>query len=107
MKNALALHWPEYAIEAAGLGLFMVSAGFFALALFHPGTAAVQAVPDLVHWHTIAITSDAQAAGRALLAAGRTLVSPGLVTLPGAGLGFREAFVVRDPDGHALQFRAQ
>jgi len=62
---------------------------------------------DLLHWHTIAITPDSQAAVRGLSAAGRALVSPGLVALPGAALGFREGFVVRDPDGHALQFRAQ
>ena len=62
---------------------------------------------DLVHWHTIAITPDAQAAGRGLSAAGRAFVSPGLVALPGPALGFREGFVVRDPDGHAVQFRAQ
>jgi len=62
---------------------------------------------DLLHWHTIAITPDSQAAVRALSAAGRALVSPDLVALPGAALGFREGFVVRDPDGHALQFRAQ
>lgn len=74
MKNALSLHWPEYAIEAAGLGLFMVSAGP------RPGVVS---------------------------AAGRALVSPSLVALPGAALGFREGFVVRDPDGHALRFRAQ
>ncbi len=27
---ALRRHWPEYLIEAGGLGLFMVSAGLFA-----------------------------------------------------------------------------
>jgi hypothetical protein len=62
---------------------------------------------DLVHWHTIALTPDIQTAARVLAAPGRALVSPGLVALPGAALGFREGFVVRDPDGHALQFRAQ
>ena len=29
MRRALAQHWPEYLIEAALLGLFMISAGLF------------------------------------------------------------------------------
>jgi aquaporin Z len=33
-----SLHWPEYAIEAAGLGTFMVSAAVFATALYHPSS---------------------------------------------------------------------
>ena len=36
MRAALTRHWPEYLIEAAGLGLFMVSASLFAVLLFHP-----------------------------------------------------------------------
>lgn len=62
---------------------------------------------DLVHWHTIALTPDIQTAARVLAAPGRAFVSPGVIAPPGATLGFREGFVVRDPDGHALQFRAQ
>ncbi len=61
---------------------------------------------DVVHWHTIVTAADAQAAGRALLGAGRTPGSPGVVTLPGTALGFREGFLARDPDRHALQFRS-
>ena len=38
-------HWPEYAIEAAGLGLFMISASAFATLLFHPTSPVVAAVP--------------------------------------------------------------
>ncbi len=33
-----SLHWPEYAIEAAALGTFMVSAALFATALYHPSS---------------------------------------------------------------------
>jgi aquaporin Z len=33
-------HWPEYLIEAWCLGTFMVSACFFGVALFHPGSPA-------------------------------------------------------------------
>jgi hypothetical protein len=37
-QGALRRHWPEYLMEAAGLGLFMVSAGLFGTLLFHPGS---------------------------------------------------------------------
>jgi aquaporin Z len=43
---ALRQHWPEYLIEAAGLGLFMVSACVFATLLEHPGSPVRQAVAD-------------------------------------------------------------
>jgi aquaporin Z len=43
--DALRHHWPEYLMEAAGLGLFMVSAGLFGTLLFHPGSPAVDAIP--------------------------------------------------------------
>ena len=33
-------HWPEYLSEAAALGLFMISAGGFGIALFHPRSPA-------------------------------------------------------------------
>lgn len=38
-------HWPEYLTEAAGLGLFMVSASSFAVLLFHPASPAAAAIP--------------------------------------------------------------
>jgi aquaporin Z len=44
--DALRRHWPEYLMEAAGLGLFMVSAGLFGTLLFHPGSPVAQALPD-------------------------------------------------------------
>lgn len=43
---ALGQHWPEYGIEAAGLGIFMVSACLFAALLEHPGSPVRQAVAD-------------------------------------------------------------
>ncbi len=46
MREALTRHWPEYVIEAAGLGLFMVSACLFAGLLYHPTSVVSQAVPD-------------------------------------------------------------
>lgn len=38
MREALREHWPEYLMEAAGLGIFMVSACVFAILLFHPAS---------------------------------------------------------------------
>jgi aquaporin Z len=39
-------HWPEYAMEAALLGGFMVSACLFAVLLFHPAGLAARLLPD-------------------------------------------------------------
>src|SRR5262249_8161734 len=36
MTDAVKRHWPEYLMEAGGLGLFMISASGFAIVLFHP-----------------------------------------------------------------------
>ena len=38
MRAALASHWPEYLIEAAGLGVFMLSACVFGALLGHPAS---------------------------------------------------------------------
>jgi aquaporin Z len=45
MLDALKRHWPEYLMEAAGLGLFMISAGVFTMLLYHPGSPAVRIIP--------------------------------------------------------------
>jgi aquaporin Z len=39
-------HWPEYAIEAALLGIFMLSACLFATLLFYPDSPLLQLIPD-------------------------------------------------------------
>jgi aquaporin Z len=41
MMNALKNHWLEYICEALGLGVFMVSACFFSVLLFHPESAVI------------------------------------------------------------------
>lgn len=41
-------HWPEYLIEAAGLGLFMLVACVLGTLLGHPESPVVRAVPDPV-----------------------------------------------------------
>ena len=46
MVSALRRHWPEYLMEAAGLGLFMVSACVVTVLLEHPASAAHTALPD-------------------------------------------------------------
>jgi len=46
MFKALSRHWPEYLMEAAGLGLFMISACVFATLLEYPGSPIHHAVPD-------------------------------------------------------------
>ncbi len=46
MREALRLHWPEYLMEGAELGLFMISAGLFGILLEHPGSPVHQALPN-------------------------------------------------------------
>src|SRR5262245_39028862 len=48
MTGTLRHHWPEYVMEAAELGVFMISAGVFAFLLDHPSSVIRQAVPDPV-----------------------------------------------------------
>jgi aquaporin Z len=46
MFNALKNHWPEYLMEVAGLGIFMISACSFGVLLEHPASPVHQAIPD-------------------------------------------------------------
>jgi aquaporin Z len=46
MLRTFAEHWPEYLIEAACLGFFMLSACAFGVLLFHPSSLVVAAIPD-------------------------------------------------------------
>jgi aquaporin Z len=45
MRNTLRNHWPEYPMEAAELGVFMVSASVFTILLYHPSSWTVRAIP--------------------------------------------------------------
>jgi aquaporin Z len=45
-SRALRDHWPEYLMEAAELGLFMVSASVFTALLEHPASPVRQAIAD-------------------------------------------------------------
>src|ERR1051325_6301099 len=44
--DTLKRHWPEYLMEAWGLGLFMISAISFAILLQHPSSPVRQAIPN-------------------------------------------------------------
>ena len=44
--HALRANWPEYLIEAWGLGTFMVSAGVFTTLFEYPGSPVHQALPN-------------------------------------------------------------
>jgi aquaporin Z len=46
VAQALRAHWPEYLIEGALLGLFMVSACFFTVVLEHPSSPVRAALPS-------------------------------------------------------------
>jgi len=46
MLEALKKHWPEYLMEAAELGLFMISACGFGVLLEHPNSPVQQALPN-------------------------------------------------------------
>jgi catechol 2,3-dioxygenase-like lactoylglutathione lyase family enzyme len=63
---------------------------------------------DLLHWQTD-LVADAPLAPLAerLFDARTAFVSPGTTELPDASLGFRQAMLVSDPDGHALRIRAE
>jgi aquaporin Z len=69
MLEALRHHWPEYLIEAAGLGIFMISASVFTTALEHPGS-------PLRQWITSAFVR------RIIIGVGMGLTAIGLIYSP-------------------------
>jgi MIP family channel proteins len=48
MRGALREHWPEYLMEAVGLGFFMLSACTFTALLYHRGSPVEQAVESQI-----------------------------------------------------------
>jgi catechol 2,3-dioxygenase-like lactoylglutathione lyase family enzyme len=58
---------------------------------------------DLAHWQTKLVTTDAKTASMEAQAAKFSFVSAGLISLPEKSLGFTKGFMLRDPDGHAMQ----
>jgi MIP family channel proteins len=53
MRRALAEHWPEYLIEAALLGLFMISAGIFTTLIEHPASPVRNAISSGLLRHAL------------------------------------------------------
>src|SRR6266849_3966913 len=62
---------------------------------------------DIVHRHTILLTPGADAAARQLQTSRVNFVSSGVVANQTGQLGFNKAFIVRDPDGHAVEVTEQ
>ncbi len=58
---------------------------------------------DVVHRHTILFARNADDVARILYAHKVSFVSSGVVTNQTRQLGFNQAFLVRDPDGHAIE----
>jgi len=58
---------------------------------------------DLVHRQTVLVTADAAGAAQKLRDAGAIFVSSGVILNQNRETGFTKAFVVRDPDGHAIE----
>ena len=46
MLRALKNHWPEYLMEAAELGIFMISASLCTILLYHPSSPLVHIIPS-------------------------------------------------------------
>lgn len=66
----------------------------------YPADAAAN---DLLHWQTKLVTRDVSATERSVIAGRYALLSSGVVAIPEGETGFRKSFLVRDPDGHAMQ----
>jgi catechol 2,3-dioxygenase-like lactoylglutathione lyase family enzyme len=62
---------------------------------------------DLVHRETMLLTQDADVAALKLRAAKVTFVSSGVVANHMEKIEFAKAFLVRDPDGHAVEIAAK
>jgi catechol 2,3-dioxygenase-like lactoylglutathione lyase family enzyme len=62
---------------------------------------------DIVHRETILIALDVEAAAQNFSANKTRFVSSGLVVNPIQQSGTRKAFIVRDPDGHAIEIAAE
>jgi len=61
----------------------------------------------LVRWHTLLVTTDADAAAAKLTAAPGVAARPILASTADTPLGFRRGITTVDPDGHGIQLRAR
>jgi catechol 2,3-dioxygenase-like lactoylglutathione lyase family enzyme len=62
---------------------------------------------DLIHWQTRFLGSSADDAAQDFRKFRSTFVSTGIVELSAPRAQFRKSVIVRDPDGHAVQFAQQ
>jgi catechol 2,3-dioxygenase-like lactoylglutathione lyase family enzyme len=62
---------------------------------------------DLVRWHTLLVTTDAEAAAAKLGAGSGVVPGPTLVSIADTPLGFRRGIRMEDSDGHGIQLRAR
>lgn len=58
---------------------------------------------DVIHRQTVLVTKSADQAARDLLSAKVNFVSSGVIANQKDELGYRAGFIVRDPDGHAIE----
>jgi len=58
---------------------------------------------DLMHWQTTLVFSNVEVVAQRLRGGKVTLVSSKVAEIPDGTLGFKKGFLVRDPDGHAIQ----
>jgi hypothetical protein len=59
---------------------------------------------DLVHWQTIFSGIGVKQIAAEARIKRIPFISPGAVELPGREAGYAKTLLVRDPDGHAVQF---
>ncbi len=62
---------------------------------------------DLVRWHTLLVTTDAESVAAKLGASSATAARPTFVSIANPSLGFGRGLATEDPDGHGLQLRAR
>ncbi|MBD1866044.1 VOC family protein [Cyanobacteria bacterium FACHB-471] len=62
---------------------------------------------DLIGWQTTLVVEDVDATAQRVRSGGYDFVSSGVIRLPDDQLGFREGFLVRDPDGHLIRIVEQ
>src|SRR6266545_6201701 len=58
---------------------------------------------DLTHWQTALVTGDADGLHHAVVGSACSVLSPTVVVPAEPNLGLAKGFLLRDPDGHALQ----
>lgn len=58
---------------------------------------------DVIHRQTVVVTKSTDQAARDLFSAKVNFVSSGVIANQMDALGYRNAFIVRDPDGHAVE----